>query len=84
MIDKEKELEELLRKGIGDDRKDSRTDNARITDHSGVESVLIFKLLLSLNQGNTGMFHGRIEMAEKQLDKLKEEGYNLEEIYKSI
>lgn len=51
---------------------------------SNVEGFLVFKLVCSMNEGNSGVFHGRPEMARRQLDEIQKLGYDLNQIYNSF
>lgn len=78
--------EETLKKLIKTQAEDKVSNNKPLmgTTDKKVEAVLVFKLVCSLNQGNSGAFYGRVEMAKKQVEELEKLGYDLTDIYNSI
>lgn len=64
-------------------RDNERTYSVNPAD-AKTEAIVMFKLLCSLNEGNTGRVNERPEMAKIQIEKMKDMGYDINQIYMSL
>lgn len=77
----EEKLNQLMKTQLED--KANKQPLLKSSD-SRIEGFLLFKLVCSMNEGNSGVFHGRPEMAKRQLDEIQKLGYDLNQIYNSF
>jgi len=82
-LTQEEKLDKLMKSQV--ENKESKLDKTPTGTADGrVEGYLVFRLVESMNMGNSGAFHGRPEMARRQIEELKNLGYDLNQIYNSI
>ena len=90
MFDKDKKPEltsEERLKMLMKNQVENKTEvNKAMTSSAGsqAESYLVFLLLCSLNEGNSGMFHDRPKMAQRQVEELSKLGYDVNQIYNTL
>lgn len=82
-LTQEEKLGRLMKTQV--ENKESKLDKASAgAADSRVEGYLVFRLVESMNMGNSGVFYGRPESAKRQIEELKNLGYDLNQIYSSI
>ena len=77
-LTQEEKLSNLMKNQV---EKQEEIQGRLIKNNDMAEGYLLFKLVISLNQGNSGNILGRPEMAKRQLDEMVKLGYDLDKIY---